>query len=393
MIGSSAETSSLVSKMSPHVRTTRSAERANVKIKKVAVSIHRFENSVPIINKRIEDDYRIICEIETDDGQTGFGMASRFLWHGVAAIVKHHIAPAIIDMDPRDLEKIHDKMKPILSERGAMTGINLTALSAVDLALWDLNAKASNQTVAQVLGGARDYADVYVTYGFLAYEIEHLIEMGRRLMAEGHTRLKMLVGHKLGVNEDMKRVRAVREALGDDLLLAVDANESIGLEDAMRLCPVLEECNIAWFEDPLRRVDARDMGMLRKRTTIPLSCGQMDGHSLRFREWVEHDGIDIFMPNSMYNGGMTETRRVAHLSQIYNKPLSDAGGGGVYCLHHVAGFRNGTLAEIHLGTEQVEHQMFTDAPMHVSGRITIPARPGFGVTLNRDNLKDALVQG
>jgi len=175
-------------------------------------------------------------------------------------------------------------------------------------------------------------------------------------------------------------------------MLAVDANESIGLEDAMRLCPVLEECNIAWFEDPLRRVDARDMGMLRKRTTIPLSCGQMDGHSLRFREWVEHDGIDIFMPNSMYNGGMTETRRVAHLSQIYNKPLSDAGGGGVYCLHHVAGFRNGTLAEIHLGTEQVEHQMFTDSPRHINGRITIPDAPGFGVTLDRDQLRDALVQ-
>lgn len=363
-----------------------------MKIKNVTVSVHRFENSVPIINKRIEDDYRVICEIETEDGQTGFGMASRFLWHGVAAIVKHHIGPAIIGMDPRDLEKIHAKLQPKLSERGSMTGINLTALSSVDLALWDLAGKSSGRTVAQMLGGARDYADVYVTYGFLAYEIEHLIEMGRRLMAEGHTRLKMLVGHKLGINEDMKRVRAVRAALGDDLLLAVDANESIGLEDAMRLCPVLEECNIAWFEDPLRRVDARDMGMLRKRTTIPLSCGQMDGHSLRFREWVEHDGIDIFMPNSMYNGGMTETRRVAHLSQIYNKPLSDAGGGGVYCLHHVAGFRNGTLAEIHLGTEQVEHQMFTDSPKHVNGRITIPDAPGFGVTLNRDQLRDSLVQ-
>jgi L-rhamnonate dehydratase len=363
-----------------------------VQIKDLRVSVHRFENAIPLINRRLEDDYRVICEIETDEGHTGFGMASRFLWMGVAAIVKHHIGPAIIGMDPRDLEKIHARLQPILSERGSMTGINLSALSCVDLALWDLNGKASGRTVAQMLGGAKDHADAYVTYGFAAFDIDQLIEMGQRLIAQGHSRLKMLVGSKLGVVEDARRVRAVRAALGEDIVLAVDANESIGLEDAMRLCPVLEECNIAWFEDPLRRVDARDMGMLRRRTTIPLSAGQMDGHSLRFREWVEHDGIDIFMPNSMYNGGMTETRRVAHLSQIYNKPLSDAGGGGIWCLHHVAGFRNGTLAELHLGSEQVEAQMFKNPPKAVNGRVAIPDAPGFGVELDRERLRDALVE-
>jgi L-rhamnonate dehydratase len=362
-----------------------------LKIKAVRVSVHRFENSIPLIEKRLEDDYRVICEIEADDSHTGFGMASRFLWHGVAAIVEKHIAPAILDMDPRDLERIHARLQPILSERGAMTGVNLAALSCVDLALWDLVGKAAGRTVAQLLGGAKDYADVYVTYGFAAFDIDQLVEMARRLIAKGHTRLKMLVGSKLGVFDDARRVGAVREALGDDITLAVDANESIGIEEAMRLCPMIEEYNIAWFEDPLYRVDARDMGMLRRRTTIPLSAGQMDGHSLRFREWLEHDGIDIFMPNSMYNGGMTETRRVAHLSQIYNKPLSDAGGGGIWCLHHVAGFRNGTLAEIHLGSEQVEAQMFIDPPQAVQGRVAIPRAPGFGVTLNREGLKDSRV--
>jgi L-rhamnonate dehydratase len=362
-----------------------------VKIKDVRVSIHRFENSIPLINKRLEDDYRIICEVEADDGHTGFGMASRYLWHGVAAIAEKHIAPVILGMDPRELEKIHARLQPVLSERGQMTGVNLSALSCVDLALWDVIGKASGRTIAEMLGGAKDYADVYVTFGFAAYDIDHMIEMGKRLIARGHSRLKMLVGSKLGIIEDIRRVRAVRSALGEDIVLAVDANESIGLEDAMRLCPHLEELNIAWFEDPLRRVDARDMGMLRKRTTVPLSAGQMDGHALRFREWVEHDGIDIFMPNSMYNGGMTETRRVAHLAQIYNKPLSDAGGGGIFCLHHVAGFRNGTLAEVHLGSEQVEAQMFLDPPGQQNGRIQIPRAPGFGVRLNKDALKDTRV--
>ncbi|TCK31119.1 D-galactarolactone cycloisomerase [Ancylobacter aquaticus] len=362
-----------------------------MQIKDVRVSVHRFKNAVPLINKPIEDDYRIICEIETDEGHVGIGMASRFLWHGVAAIVEKHLGPAIIGMDPRDLEKIHARLQPMISERGAMTGINLAGLSCVDLALWDVIGKASNRTVAQMLGGAKDYADAYVTYGFGAFETEHLIEMARVLIGKGHTRLKMLVGTGRGLVADARRVAAVREAVGEDILLAVDANESLRAEEALRIAKMIEPYNIAWFEDPLQRVDARDLGNMRKRTTIPLSAGQMDGHALRFREWIEHDAIDIFMPNSMYNGGMTETRRVAHLSQIYNKPLSDAGGGGVWCVHHVAGFRNGTLAEIHLGTEQVEEQMFVDPPRAVNGRIAIPAAPGFGVTLDRDVLKETLV--
>ena len=362
-----------------------------MKIRDVRVSVHRFKNSIPLINKPIEDDYRIVCEIETDEGHVGMGMASRFLWHGVAAIVKHHLASAVMGMDPRDLEAIHARLQPIVSERGLMTGINLAAVSCVDLALWDIIGKASGRTVAELLGGAKDHADVYVTYGFSAFEIEHLIEMARILIGKGHTRLKMLVGNRRQVHEDARRVRAVRDAIGEDILLAIDANESVDLDYAMRLCHAIEDCNIAWFEDPIRRVDACDMKMLRARTTIPLSAGQMAGDAARFREWLEHDAIDIFMPNSMYNGGMSETRRVAYLSQIHNKPLSDAGGGGVWCLHHVAGFRNGSLAEIHLGTEQVEEQMFLDPPKAAGGRVRIPKAPGFGVTPDRDSLKDALV--
>ena len=133
------------------------------------------------------------------------------------------------------------------------------------------------------------------------------------------------------------------------------------------------------------------MAVLRRSTSIPLSAGQMDGHSRRFREWLEHDAIDIFMPNGMYNGGMTETRRVAYLAQAYNRPLSDAGGGGIFCLHHVAGFRNGTLAETHLGVEQVERALFLDVPEPEGGEIRVPAAPGWGVRLNRDVLNDTRV--
>jgi L-alanine-DL-glutamate epimerase-like enolase superfamily enzyme len=320
-------------------------------------------------------------------------VTGRFLCHGVAASVVKHLFPAIKGMDPRDLEAIHARLHPLVSERGVMSGINLSALACVDIALWDLIGKASGRTVAQLLGGHREAAEVYVTYGFGAYDKDQLVELGRSLVAEGHKRLKVLVGvAKGGYVEDAERLRHVRDALGSDISLAIDANESLGVEEATQLCRLIEDLEIAWFEDPCRRNDPRDLAMLRKRTTIPISCGQMDGHSHRFRELIEHDAIDILMPNSLYNGGVSETRRVAYLAQIYNRPLSDAGGGGIFSLHHVAGFRNGTLAECHLGTDQVERQLFVKTPDHDKGTIRVPSLPGFGVELDREAMTESLVE-
>ncbi len=362
-----------------------------MKIVEVRASVHVFDTVLPLVGKPAGDSVRIICEIETDSGHTGIGMASRFLPHAVAAAVTRHLGPAVMGADPRDLEAIHARLHTLVSERGQTIGINLSALSCIDLALWDLIGKHAGRTVAQLLGGHRDHAEAYCTFGFGAFDRDQLVAVARDLQAQGHRRFKMLVGvAKGGIREDAARVRHVRDALGDDVTLAIDANESLSLDDAMRLCAMLADQDIAWFEDPVHRNDPRDMGLLRRRTTIPLSAGQMDGHSDRFRAFIEHDAIDIFMPNSLYNGGLTETRRVAYLAQIYNRPLSDAGGGGIFSLHHVAGFRNGTLVESHLGVDQVERRIFVSVPHVQDGRMAVPDAPGFGVTLNRDAMRDTL---
>lgn len=363
-----------------------------MKITQVRASVHAFDTRLPIVDKPAGDSVRIVCEVETDEGHVGIGMSARFLAHGVAAAVNRHLGPAVIGRDPRDLEAIHDGLRGLVSERGQTIGINLSALSCIDLALWDIQGKAANRTVAQLLGGHKDHAEAYVTFGFGAYDRDQLVELAGSLRAKGHRRFKMLVGvAKGGIHEDAARVRHLRDALGPDTPIAIDANESLTLDEAMRLCRLIDDCDIAWFEDPVRRNDPRDLGLLRKRTTIPLSAGQMDGHSSRFRAFLDHDAIDIFMPNSLFNGGMTETRRVAYLAQIHDRPLSDAGGGGIFCLHHVAGFRNGTLAEMHLGVEQVERQLFVAAPEIEDGRLRVPDAPGFGVTLDRDVMRETLV--
>lgn len=363
-----------------------------MKIASVTASLHDVATALPIIGKPAGGSIRVVCRIETDDGLVGYGMAAKFLTHGVVTVVERHLGPAICSMDPRDLEAIHARLHPLVSERGQTIGVNQSALSCVDVALWDLIGKAQGRTVAQLLGGHATHADCYVTFGFGGFDRDQLVEMARNLASEhGHTRFKMLVGVAPSIQEDAARVRHLRDALGAEATIAIDANESLSIDLALRLARLIDDCDVAWFEDPVWRCDARDMARLRRATPIPLAAGQMDGHSARFRQFVEADAIDIFLPNSLFNGGMTETRRVAALAQIYDKPLSDAGGGGIYCLHHVAGFRNGTLAEAHLGVEQVEQVLFRNPPRASGGRITVPAAPGFGVEVDLDGLKDTLI--
>ena len=165
-----------------------------MKITRVRASVHAFDTRLPIVDKPAGDSVRIVCEVETDEGHTGIGMSARFLAQGVAAAVNHHLGPAVIGRDPRDLEAIHDLLRGLVSERGQTIGINLSALSCIDLALWDIQGKAANRTVAQLLGGHRDHAEAYVTFGFGAYDRDQLVDLARDLQARGHRRFKMLVG-------------------------------------------------------------------------------------------------------------------------------------------------------------------------------------------------------
>lgn len=106
-----------------------------MKIGRVIVSVHRVPVVLPLLTKPTGDGLRVVCEVETEDGLVGRGMTGKFLGHGVAAIVEHYLAPAVVGMDPRDLEAIHSRLMPLVSERGHMTGINLAALGCLDLAL------------------------------------------------------------------------------------------------------------------------------------------------------------------------------------------------------------------------------------------------------------------
>lgn len=363
-----------------------------MKIVNWKVSLHNLPMMLPLVEKPAADGMRVLCEIETSDGVTGFGMTGRWLAHAVAAALDKHLIPAIKDIDIRNLEAVHKRLWPEITPRGVRSGAGMAALSCLDMAIWDAVGKSTGRSVAQMFGGARDHADVYVTFGFGVYDEDQLVQLARQLVGEGFKCLKVLVGvAKGGVSEDARRVRIVREAVGERIGIGLDANEMISFDEALRLARMLDGADITFFEDPIRGNDPRELADLRRMGRIPVAVGQFDGYASRFRQWIEADSIDIVMANSMYNGGFTETRRVAALSQIFDKPLSDAGGGGLFSLHHVAGFRNGTMMEMHLGNARLERQLFVNPPEPVNGRIAVPANPGIGLELNRDFLRENTV--
>jgi len=357
------------------------------------VTLHQTSMMLPLVEKSAADGIKVVFEIETDEGHTGFGMTGRWLGHGVAAILRHHLVPMIKDMDIRDLEAVHARLWPEITPRGVRSGAGMAALSCLDMAIWDAIGKSTGRSVAQMFGGARKEVDIYVTFGFGVYTEDQLVELARKLAGEGYRCLKVLVGvAKGGIAEDARRVKAVHNAVGDKVSIALDANESLSADHAVRLTRMLSDIDIAFFEDPIAGNDPRELADLRQIGGIPVAIGQFDGYASRFRQWIEAGSIDIVMANSMYNGGFTETRRVAALSQIFDKPLSDAGGGGLFSLHHVAGFRNGTMMEMHLGNARLEHQLFTNAPEPEGGKLKVPDRPGIGLDLNRDFLRDSLMK-
>jgi len=369
-----------------------------MRIKDIRASLHTTSIEIPLLEGKVagygreEQKVFVFCEVETEDGMVGYGLTGHFLAHAVVAALHHHFLPLVRDMDVRDVEAIHDRVLKKLNPR-YMTGTVGMALSSLDIALWDLMGKYAERSVAQLLGAARQQVPCYVTFGFPQYDRDQLAEAARLHVADGFSALKSVVAvDPGGWREDARRVRAIRDAVGPDVDLMIDANYLFTPVQAKMLCRAVEDCDLTWFEEPLHQNDARALADLRRTTCIPLAAGQMEGHRWRLRELVDHEAVDILQPNVTYCGGYTEARKAAHLAQTFNLPIANGGGWPLFNMHLLAGMANGWLVEWHLGMVAVGETLFNDAPKPERGWLTIPDRPGLGLTLDRDAWKATKVE-
>lgn len=319
----------------------------------------------------------VLCRVEGEDGLVGQGVTGRFLAPQVAELLNTGIAEALAGQDARRIEAMAPMLTARFNPRGLGTVLT-AAISALDMALWDLRARALGEPLWRLLGGARTEVPCYATVGLPGYSEEQLVQVCREAIAGGYVGVKMLVAAGgRSVAEDAARVRAVRAAIGPDACLILDANCGMHLGDARRLARMVEECDIAWFEEPLRDNDIEGLVALRRSVRMPLGAGQMM-HSLTwFREALARGALDWVQPNAAFCGGITGLLRVLALAEAHGVPVAHAGGWDIANAAALAAHGAGGWLEMH-GAQASLRAMLEEDMVAEGGVMRLPDRPGIG---------------
>ncbi|MEW6449691.1 MAG: mandelate racemase/muconate lactonizing enzyme family protein [Pseudomonadota bacterium] len=337
-------------------------------------------------------------EVETDDGLIGHGLSGITEEDVIAQIVNGVAGPAIVGDDPLAHERIWDKLYWTLMPRG-QTGYAAHALAAIDVALWDIKGKALNQPVWRLLGGAHPKVPVYATFGFGFFDREQLAAAAKLWVSQGFKRLKMTVGNEAlrnrdkrsimdVIKEDAARFKAVREAVGPDTELFIDANCNLDLYHATKLAEMVKPYGLSFFEEPLTQNDVAGMAQLRHATGLALACGQNEGLSFRFRDLLMKEAIDYAQPNVLISSGFTQCVKIAGMAQAFNVSIANGGAWGFHNMHLQAGVANGTLVEHHYLAVELCKQIFNGLPEPKDGFFTMPEAPGLGFEPNHDAIRE-----
>ncbi len=339
-----------------------------------------------------------LVEVETDGGMTGHGLTGITEEDVIAQIIHGVAGPAILGDDPLANEHVWDKLYWTLMPRG-QTGYAAHALAAIDVALWDIKGKALNQPIWRLLGGARPRVPVYATFGFDFFDRAQLAAAAKLWVSQGFTRLKMTVGREglrrrdaRGllelIREDEARIRAVREAVGPDIELFIDANCSLDLCHAARLCELIRPYDISFFEEPITQNDPLLMAQLRRQTGMRLACGQNEGLMYRFRDLLLNEAVDYVQPNVVITGGFSQCIKIAGLAAAFNVPIANGGAWSFHNMHLQAGVANGTLVEHHYLAVELCRQIYDDLPSPQDGCLALPEAPGLGFKINRAAVRE-----
>ncbi len=319
------------------------------------------------------------CRVTTAEGLSGEGMTGRFLADQVAHLLNGGIAAEVHGMEALDIEAVTARLARKFNPRHS-TGVFVSALSALDLALWDIKGKALGQPVARLLGGARDAVPAYATVGLPAFSESELVAACENALRAGFRGAKILVGAGRSISEDVQRIRAVRRAI-DSAPLMLDANCAYTVAEAKRLATLVADCDIAFFEEPLRGNDIVALRELRRAISIPLASGQMIQSVTWFRDVLAAGALDVVQPNAAFCGGITAMLRILALAEAHGVPVSGAGGFEAANLPVMAGHAHGGMLEVH-GAHAALRARFATHPEFDAGQLHVPSAPGLGFTLH-----------
>lgn len=369
-----------------------------MKITRVSSWVLRVPFRFPLLEKDSVATVNFV-EIEADDGTQGHAASVTSMPNGIREFINGDVAGTIMGMDPRDTEAVRHHMHWAHAAK-YFTGAYAATASLIDIALWDIKGKAAGMPIWRMLGGAQQTVPAYATFGLPQYSTEQLLEVARMHVSNGHKGLKIIVGAPLEVGErlegkasdelvpqDAARVAALREGLGPDIHLMMDANYNYNHPQALRLAKMVEPYNVTWLEDPVHMGDPKQMALLRQQTSVPIAGGSQVGNLYHLREYLIHDAVDYLQPNVRDIGGFTEAVKGAALAQAFNLRIQMGGNWPYENMHLHAAVANGGRVEFHWQGWQVSRLLFDGLPEPENGTVTVPDLPGMGYTP-----KDGIVQ-
>lgn len=322
----------------------------------------------------------LLVMLDAGDGRVGegylFAPGTRQL--GVFEEMVLSFKPLLLGADPEFTEALWRSLWREINFFGHK-GVSVFALSAIDMALWDLRGKVLGRPIHRLLGGCRSAVPTYASGGlWLGASIDELVAEARSFVASGFRAMKMRLGRpRLG--EDIERVAAVRAAIGPDIALMADANQGFTVDHAIRLGRRLEAFDLAWFEEPVPAYDLEGSARVAAALDTPIASGETEYVRYGFRDMLRMKAADVLMPDLGRVGGVSEFVKVAHMADAIDLPVSSH----IYTeqsLMLVAALGNATYLEYmpwfgSLFREKLEMR---------EGQVIVPERPGFGFTFDPD---------
>jgi len=354
---------------------------------------------------RITSVSEVVVKLTTDAGPVGIGEAhGPFLFQQgpdglrtVSDIIKA-ITPLVVGQDPFDAERIWQDLFALTytSVRGIPTLARqqrplVTAMSAIDIALWDLKGKAIGRPVWALLGGAlRRRVPAYVTgfYYRAGERPDDLVREAAMYVAQGYRTLKVKVGG-LTPEADAERVGVIRKAVGKDVAIMLDANQGWNLPTAVRAATLCAPHDIFWLEDPMPWYDERrTLERLKAEVDIPIAAGETEYSPFGLRTMLAEGLVDYLIIDSTWAGGLTTWRKVAVMAELYQIPLAAHHDPQIH-VHAIAASPTGFILESFADPtrDPLWFELFRERPSIVDGFMSLPDAPGLGLELRDDTLQ------
>jgi len=341
---------------------------------------------------RTHSDY-VIVKVHTDGGYIGLGEASPVCRYeeetqeSVFYAIKNYLGPLLIGLNPFDIQGISDKMNKIMYR-------NLFAKAAIDMALWDIMGKALKTPVYNLLGGCyRDTIPIAFVVGIK--NPKQAVEEIKAALNMGFSIIKLKVGGD--PKEDVERVKMVRDFVGEDVEITVDANAKWTVSEAITMIRKLEEFNLCCVEQPIAGWDVEGLAKVKRTVNVPIMADESIYSMHDALRLVKSEAVDIFNTYIAKAGSMLENKKVVHVGEAAGIPcvvggMVELGIGTAASLHFAAAAKNVTLPSYIAGPLVNQEDIVKEKFKMVDGCLKVPQEPGLGVTLDEGKIEQFRVR-